>query len=183
MTLPRRRFLKSSGLVAAAVAAPVAARAQSSALLQAVAEAVLPEEIGPDGVRAAVEDFTRWLDGFEPVKAQNYAYLNSDVVRYGPPDPAPAWNAQLEALDLLARRTRERGFEELSLAERRELLAGELDRLAPGDALPSPIHAPHVAVALMARWGSRPGSVDLAYGARINPRGCRGLPSGAERPS
>ncbi len=184
----RRVFLTSSGAIAAAVAVPAAAqpaargRVLDLPLLEAVAAAVLPEEIGAEGVREALRDFVRWLDGFRPVAELTHPYLSSDEVRYGPADPAPMWNAQLEALDLLAKRRHQRGFRELPVALRREVLATELDRLAPRGDLPAPAAAAHVAVGLLAHYAGRPATADLAYGARIGAQGCRDLPSGAERP-
>ncbi len=152
-------------------------------LIEAVAEAVLPEEIGPGGVQDALRDFARWLDGFRPVAVLPHPYLSSDRVRYGSADPAPMWNSQLEALDLLARHQHRRGFSELPVAERREILATELDRHAPEASLPAPATADHVAVGLLAWFASRPATTDLAYRARIGRQACRTLASGVERPS
>ena len=195
----RRRFLGASGAAVAAVVAPVPLRETSAAtpqpeeanggrrldlpLLRALAEAVLPTEIGDAGIRDALRDFVRWLDGFEPVAELPHPYLSSDEVRYGPPDPAPRWASQLEALDLLAEKSRGAGFADLPVEARRELVAADLDRHATDEALPAPAYAPHLAAGLLARFYSRPAAADLAYGARINAAGCRDLASGAERPA
>ena len=189
----RRTFLKSSGAVIAAVAAPAGAAtavAQESQflsldlpLLQAFAEAVLPEEIGPDGVRDALRDFVTWINGFEPVAELPHPYLSSVEVRYGPPHPAPRWAAQLQALDLLATKQYGATLAELSLETRRKLVAADLERHdAEGD-FPRPAYAGHVAVGLLARFYSRPKAADLAYGARINAAACRDLVSGADMPA
>ncbi len=189
----RRTFLKSSGAVIAAVAAPAGAAtavAQESQflsldlpLLQAFAEAVLPEEIGPDGVRDALRDFVTWINGFEPVAELPHPYLSSVEVRYGPPHPAPRWAAQLQALDLLATKQYGATLSELSLETRRKLVAADLERHdAEGD-FPRPAYAGHVAVGLLARFYSRPKAADLAYGARINAAACRDLVSGADMPA
>ena len=190
----RREFLKRSGAVVAAVAAPagIAAKpAQESGglnlslelpLLQAFAEAVLPGEIGAEGVRDALRDFVRWLDGFEPVAELPHPYLSSDEVRYGPPHPAPRWAAQLQALDLLATKRHGAGLAALPLETRRALIASDLDRSAADERLPAPATADHVAAGFLARFYSRPATADLAYGARINAAGCRDLDSGADRP-
>lgn len=194
----RRRFLGASGAAVAAAVAPVPLREAAATtpqpegadggrrldlpLLRALAEAVLPTEIGDAGVRDALRDFVRWLDGFEPVAELPHPYLSSDEVRYGPPDPAPRWASQLEALDLLAEKSRGAGFADLPVEARRELVAADLDRHATDAALPAPAYAPHLAAGLLARFYSRPAAADLAYGARINAAGCRDLASGAERP-
>lgn len=195
----RRRFLGASGAAVAAAVVPVPLREAAAAtpqpedangarrldlpLLRALAEAVLPTEIGADGVRDALRDFVRWLDGFEPVAELPHPYLSSDEVRYGPPDPAPRWASQLEALDLRAQKSRGAGFADLPVETRRELVAADLDRAATDAALPAPAYAPHLAAGLLARFYSRPAAADLAYGARINAAGCRDLASGAERPA
>ncbi len=175
----------------AAVAAPqaVAAKQQSGparqldlGLLRAVAEVVLPPEIGAGGIREALRDFVRWLDGFEPVAELPHPYLSSDEVRYGPPDPAPMWASQLEALDLLANRRYGVGFVSLPPARRRNLVAAALEGHAPDGRLPAPGYATQVALGLMARFYSRPRAADLAYGVRIGAAACRDLASGADRP-
>ena len=196
---PRRRFLKASGAVVAAAVAPVSTvRAASQTgggdasrsaaldpdLLAALAETVLPGEIGVAGIDEALRDFRRWLDGFEPVAEMPHPYLSSDEVRFGPPDPAPNWASQLAGLDLLAQKRHGGGFVALALAERRELVAAEVSRAAPADGgLPAPSRASHVALGLMARFYARPAAADRAYGARINARACRDLAGGAMMPT
>ena len=190
----RRAFLRQTGAVTAAVVAPGAAAAAAATspqperraldlpLLQAVAEAILPEELGSEGVRDVLRDFVRWVDGFEPVAERPHPYLSSSEVRYGPADPAPMWAAQLEALDLLAGKRHGSGFVSLPVAARRELVSGDLVGHAADGAFPSPAYATHVAIGLLARFAARPATADLAYGARINAAACRDLASGAERP-
>ena len=173
----------------AGVAAKTAQEAQSLSLsldlplLQAFAEAVLPEEVGPDGVRDALRDFVTWINGFEPVAELPHPYLSSVEVQYGPPHPAPRWASQLQALDLLATREHGAGFSELPLAKRRDLIAADLERHDAEADFPRPAYAGHVAVGLLARFYSRSRAADLAYGARINARACRDLASGADMPA
>ena len=190
----RRRFLKTSGAVVAAVAAPAGAAAKAEQegqslslsldlpLLHAFAEAVLPEEIGAEGVREALRDFVTWMNGFEPVAELPHPYLSSVEVQYGPPHPAPRWASQLQALDLLATKAHGSGLADLPVDRRRELIAADLERHDAGADLPRPAYAGHVAVGLLARFYSRPRAADLAYGVRINARACRDLPSGAVMP-
>ena len=191
----RRRFLKTSGAVVAAVAAPAGAAAEAAQegpslslsldlpLLHAFAEAVLPEEIGAEGVRDALRDFVTWMNGFEPVAELPHPYLSSVEVQYGPPHPAPRWASQLQALDLLAAKRHGSGLADLPVGKRRELIAADLERHDAGEHLPRPAYAGHVAVGLLARFYSRPRAADLAYGARINAAACRDLASGAAMPA
>ncbi len=188
----RRTFLKRSGAAMAAVAAPAGAVAEAAQegqslsldlpLLHAFAEAVLPEEIGAQGVRDALRDFVTWLDGFEPVAELPHPYLSSVEVQYGPPHPAPRWASQLQALDLLATKEHGAPLAELPVAARRGLIAADLERHDADADFPRPAYAGHVAVGLLARFYSRPRTADLAYGARINARACRDLASGATMP-
>ena len=166
----RREFLTASGAAVAAVAAPGAAGQERAEgfdpqLLEALAEAVLPEEIGPAGVQEATRDFRRWLAGFEPVAELPHPYLSSDEVRYGPADPAPRWASQLEALDLLSRKRHGTGFGALPPEARRALVARELAGQLPDGRLPQPASASHLAVGLLARFYARPAAADLAYEA------------------
>jgi hypothetical protein len=191
----RRKFLKSSGAVVAAVAAPagaVTAAAQESSslspsldlpLLGAFAEAVLPAEIGTDGVKDALRRFVTWLEGFEPVAELPHPYLSSVEVQYGPPHPAPRWASQLQALDLLATKEHGAAFAALPVEKRRDLIAADLERHDAGGDLPRPAYAGHVAVGLLAHFYARPQAADLAYGVRINARACRDLASGATMPA
>jgi hypothetical protein len=187
----RRSFLKRSATVLAsaaaglhaapAEAAAVARTAPDPALLSAVAEAVLPSEIGAAGVRRVTRDFQRWMDGFEPVAELEHAYGPPNEIEYGPPDPAPRWGAQLEALDLEARRRLAHPFAELPLEQRRELLRRQLR----GDAasrFPEPAQAEHVAMGLLAFYFARPEATDLCYRAMIRKETCRGLETAPDMP-
>jgi hypothetical protein len=200
----RRAFLRTAGVLAAGAAAagcdapgtaggipaaapgapPVAGRARDLAFdrttLAAVGDVVLPGELGGAGRAAAVDAFVAWVAGYDPVAERMHGYGYADV-RYLPPDPAPGWRAQLEGLDLLARRSRGASFAALPVADRRALVESALAG-TPGDRLPAPITAGHIALALLAHWASSPAAWDLAYGARITPTTCRPLGDAPRRP-
>lgn len=156
----------------------------AGALLDAVADAVLPTAIGPEGRRESAEAFRRWLEGFEPAAELNHRY-GSQAIRYGPEDPGPRWASQLAALELVARRREERGFADLPTARRRELIRRRVPD--PGDAsgrgLPgNPARAEHVAVGMLAWFYGRPEGADLAYRARIGRHSCRPLEDSGDPP-
>lgn len=192
----RRSFLKLAGALAVSTAAgctletrvPATTAAPSSdrqtgfdrTLLDAVGGAVLPAELGAKGLDAAVSAFVAFVDGYDPVAEEMHGYGYADV-RYLPPDPAPAWRAQLAGLDLLARRSMRKSFAELPVATRQGLLTGAVTG-AQGDRLPSPIDAPHIALALLAHWASSPDAWDLALGARVQAGNCRVLGDANARP-
>lgn len=188
----RRIFLKRSALAVSAVAAgcartdegaesPEASRAPPERffpdpdLLRAVGEVVLPGELGEPGREEAVTGFEAWLRAYTPVPERVHGY-GSQEIRYGPPDPAPRWAAQLEALDLEARARHGVGFAGLAAADRRALLERAFAS-APGD-LPGragALGAEHVAVGFLGWFYGTPRATDLCYGRRIGALSCRPL--------
>ena len=187
----RRRFLKESAAALTAMGIPVAGQAQTrrpkvplaGEVLQAVAEVVLPSaELKSDGVNRIAGDFQKWLDDFDPVAEQEHPYLSSSDITYGPPDPRGRWQAQLEALDIEARKDTGKAFRTLSIAERRRAIERAIrgERL---DRLPAPAEASHVAIAVTAFFYSTSEANDLCYDAAIGRWKCRGLESGPQKPA
>ena len=190
----RRDFLQSASvLVAAAACAPGTDRAKPEAgtrparvssirgpQLTALGETVLPTTLGAPGVRAAIDAFVAWCDGYEPVAEEMHGYGYADV-RYLPSDPVPAWSAQLEGLEVLAQRVHHGSFATLAIKDRQTLVA-MATRGVRGDRLPSPLAAGHVAVALMAHWASSPDAWDRAFGTKVSPTTCRMLNDATRKP-
>lgn len=199
MTHDRRDFLRRSLLGAAGAAIPIPAEAAGqaaagsgpgeqapsrtldAALLAALGDAVLPESLGSDGHRRAVAAFAAWLAAYAPVAEAMHGYGDAELT-YTRADPAPGWRAQLQALDLLARRIRRRGFARLDRTGRRAILDVALRDGRTGALPSSPLQADHVAVALLAHWAATSEAQDLAYGARIGAGRCRSLADTARRP-
>lgn len=202
----RRGFLKAAGVAAAGAMATGAAVATVSCtppatgdrgeretgrgaardagldrqLLGALGDIVLPESLGAAGRAAAVTAFVAWVDGYAPVAEEMHGYGYSDI-RYLPPDPAPGWRAQLEGIDLLARKAHRKSFAELDGAARKQVVTAALAS-APGDRLPDPLGASHVAVALLAHWAGSPAAWDLALGAQVGAGTCRKLDGVTSKP-
>lgn len=180
MSISRRGFVQG---VAAGLPVLVLPGAGSGAhrldelLLRALAEVVLPSELGAAGVAQAVAAFQSWLAAYEPVAERSHGYGTGEI-EYLPADPAPGWGAQLTALDVESVRRFSRGFIAIDTAERRTLV----ERHVRGNRLPSPIEADHVAVGLLAWWCDTPAAHDLAYRARIAPRTCRSLSAAHAEP-
>lgn len=190
MTPDRRDFLKATGAAAAAAAlgactpdarpdrgrastgTPGSGDALDPDLLGAVAAVVLPSELGASGQTEAVAAFRDWARAYEPHAELNHGYGTS-AIRHGPADPVPAWDAQLDALDAEARRRHGRGLAAVDAEARDALIRAALDDA--GDGVPSPLSAPHVALALLAYWADTPGATDRCYRARISPQTCRGI--------
>lgn len=192
----RRSFLKLAGALAASSAAgcrleshpPESTTATGSeratgfdrTVLDAVAEVVLPTELGAKGRDVATGRFVTWADGYEPVAEEMHGYGYADI-RYLPPDPSPTWRAQLDALDMLARKSRRKSFAALDLPARRELVELALKGHG-GERLPAPLDASHVAIALLAHWASSADAWNLAWGAKVTPGECRVLGDANTKP-
>ena len=192
MTQDRRDFLKRAATVAAATvvaagdggaqpaAVPPSHRALDPGMLAAVGDAVLPESLGATGRTSSVRAFAAWIAAYQPVAEEMHGYGDAEIT-YTPADPAPGWNAQLEALDLLSRRKFRRGIAAIDTAKRRELIAAQIGRA--GARLPSnPLQAAHVAVALMAHWADSSAATDVVYGAKIGKGECRILADSPRKP-
>jgi len=183
--LDRRRFIQSiatavpaSALVGCAGA--VRSTAMESRTLDAVAEAILPSELGPGGMRRALAGFRQWLAEYRPAAEVNHGYGTGEL-GYTPAHPGPGWAAQLEALDLEAQQRYGAGFVELTAEQRREMLRGHLARERAAS-LPDPADARHVALGLLAHFYASPQAADLCYRASIGRFGCRPLTEVGRRP-
>jgi hypothetical protein len=195
VTSDRRSFLKQAALTAAgsslalgaASAAPPAepgaqaTRALDALLLAALGHALLPESLGSTGRDHAVSAFVSWIAAYRPVTEEMHGYGDAEIT-YTPADPAPGWNAQLHALDLLAHRKHRRAFAQLDIATRRSLVGAQLTRVRISQLPSNPLTAPHVAVALLAHWAGSGEATDLAYGVRIAKGNCRMLAESPRKP-
>jgi hypothetical protein len=185
--LSRRGFVKGA-LALPVVGMPISAAPEmptqtplDDALLRALADVVLPAELGDARIAAAVAAFQSWLGGYEPVAERNHGYGTGEI-SYLPPDPAPGWAAQLRALDLEATKRHGQGFADADREARHALVVRHLSG-ERGARLPAPLEAGHVALGLLAWWCDSPGAHDLAYRARIAPNACRPLAASPEQPS
>ena len=153
---------------------------QPNTTLVALGDAVLPEELGPRGVASAVAEFERWMAGYRPGAEANHGYGTGKIDRT-PADPRPQWRSQLAALDAGARRAGGQSFATLDRERRQTLvrtaLAGERS-----DALPNPLLARHIALALIAHFYDSAAATDLCYQARIGRQQCRPLAAQHEKP-
>lgn len=147
--------------------------------LRAVAEAVLPAELGDQRRESAVVAFERWSEGLEPVAELAHPYLVPET-RYSGPDPRPGWAAQLEGIEKECRNRYSQALGDLDVPARRVLLERFLGQAGPG--LGSPANADHVALALMAHFFASPVATDLCHGRTIAKQQCRGLAGAPDEP-
>jgi hypothetical protein len=190
--IPRRKFLKGSaglvsGLAIGACAQDVppgetATPGLDRSVLEALARIVLPRSaLGDAGVLRVTGDFLEWLEGFEPVTERNHPYYSSEI-NYGPPDPAPLWGAQLDALNIEAQQRFDTGFPQLGEDQQTAILDRQLPRNIPQE-LPFAGNASHVAIGLNAYFYATAEANDLALRAQIHRQSCRGLESGTYKPA
>ncbi len=190
--IPRRRFLKGSAGVVTGLAIGACAREVAPldsekpgldrAVLEALARIVLPRTaLGDAGVLRVTGDFLDWLEGFAPVTERDHPYYSSEI-NYGPPDPAPLWGAQLDALNIEAQQRFDTGFPQLSEDQQTAILDRQLPKNIPQD-LPFAGNASHVAIGLNAYFYATAEANDLALRAQIHRQSCRGLESGPHRPA
>ena len=190
MPISRRVFLTW-----AAGAIPVAAivrRAHAQAIaalstegapattLHALAEVVLPSELGRAGITRQVEWFRRWMADYREHAELTHGYGTSRI-RYSGPTPATRWASQLDALDAGARKQFASSFDSLPLARREQLVRAAVAG-AKLDRMPSVADADHVAVALLAHFYASSEANDLCYGVTIGRETCRPLAQSSRKP-
>jgi hypothetical protein len=150
--------------------------------LDALGSIVLPEKsLGSEGVKKVVAGFRKWLEGFEPVAELDHVYIATDEILYGPPDPQPAFRAQLEALDLESEKKHDASFHAIPREAQEAILRRQLPPKLDAD-LPEPARAPHVAIGLLAYFYQTSEANDLCYERAIEKTTCRGVESGAIEP-
>lgn len=185
--ISRRRFLAS--LAAAVPAAALARRAHAAAVahvqsnpatLDALAEAVLPAQLGRAGIRRAAAAFRDWGAGYHENAEIVHGYGTSRLRATGP-TPLTKWTSQLDALDAPAKSAHGRAFSQLTVAERADLVRQALhdERI---DRMPAVAGASHVALALLAHFYGSSEAADLCYQAHIGRETCRPLAAQARKP-
>jgi hypothetical protein len=196
MTADRRTFLtQAAASVAAFTVAgdlrsgaqqtptqtPVSSRALDAGLLTTLGESLLPESLGAAGRARAVRAFRDWIAGYAPVSEEMHGYGNAEIT-YTVADPAPGWNAQLQGLDLLAKKQFGMSFGALKPDKRDTLVRAQLAGARAGRLPANPLTAPHVAIALLAHWAASSEAIDFAYGAHIGKDVCKALADSPRKP-
>jgi Gluconate 2-dehydrogenase subunit 3 len=182
----RRVVLQWMGALVAAVRAPRGVQAQAALTpsheghLRALADVVLPQEIGTAGHDAVVASFVAWTREYRAGADMDHGYGVTRVRRL-PASPAGHYAAQLEALDRDAR-ARGRGFADLARDERRAIVEAAIGA-AKVERLPARPDGGHVATDLMGFFFNSIDGNDLCYRAAIGRDTCRGLDGSSERPA
>lgn len=184
--MKRRTLLQLLLSLPAALAARVKLFAQPAALaagdearIRAIADVVLPGEIGAAGRAAVAAGFFTWLREYRGGADTDHGY-GFTRLRRTPPSPAAKYPAQLDALDARAK-AGGRAFADLTAAERRVLLEESI-AAAKIERLPGRPDGGHIATDLMAFFFNSAEARDLAYRAKIGADTCRGLEGSDSRP-
>jgi hypothetical protein len=185
--MQRRTLLQLLAAAAAWVRMPVpSAFAQAPSLsavhearVRALAEVVLPGELGAAGRAAVVDGFVRWIRNYREGAEMDHGY-GFTRLRRTPAPPAAKYASHLEALERAAR-ARGAAFEALDAAGRRAVVADAVNA-AKVARLPARPTGDHVATDLMAFYFQSGEANDLAYRAAIGRDSCRGLPDSDHSP-
>ena len=189
--LSRRTFLGWLGTLGALIgvrrapaAVPAHLTAQPRSLprpaLLALAAAILPSELGTEGLARATREFSRWVDEYRGGAELLHPY-GSETISYATPLPLVAWRAQLTALDAAARHTHGAGWLSLGVPPRQALVRQALTGQTLRD-MPAPQQASHIAVALLSHFYGSADATDLCYRAQIGKNQCRPLVHASRQP-
>ena len=149
-------------------------------MLRALAEVVLPSELGRAGVAREVDAFRRWMSEYREHAELTHGYGTSRI-RYSGPTPATRWTSQLDGLDAAARQRFGALFAALSRTQREQLVRETL-ATATLDRMPGLGNADHVALALLAHFYGSSEANDLCYGLAIGRETCRPLAQSSRKP-
>lgn len=166
----RRRAIQTLVTAAAAlplVRVPLEAQeltAEQVFVLRDVAATVLPSALGRKGQDEAVDSFLRWIRDYRAGVPLSHGYGEPRLVTTLP-SPAPAYAAQIAALQAAAK-ARGGRFGALPLADRRALLDDAFAAALVRN-LPTRPDGKHVVADLMAHYFRSSAANDLCYNARI----------------
>jgi len=148
--------------------------------LRALAEAVLPSELGGAGAARVAREFQAWIDNYAEHVELVHGYGTS-ALRFSRASPRPNWAAQLEKLGQRITDSGQRKFAAMSIEERRAVVRDELknERI---DRMPAVGSASHVALGLLAFYYGSSESADLCYGSLIGRETCRPLAAAPRKP-
>jgi len=145
-----------------------------------LAEAVLPSELGDSGFGRVSRAFTQWVGAYRQGAELNHHYGSAEIRQTGE-TPSNRWKAQLTALDRDARAKHQRGFNAITVEQRKALVTAAIAS-EQTNRMPDPLNANHVALALVAWYFATPDAVDLCYQSRIGKNQCRPLVNAPRQP-
>jgi hypothetical protein len=189
----RRTLLKS--VAAALVARPAAGLAQAAQTaastftaadidtLRAIADVVLPEQIGAPARERAVSAFVRWHDRYREGADMGHTYGASTVRTASGPAPARRYPPQFASLRDAAVARGAKSFALLSRDARRAVIEAQLNTPTPVTRMPGQPTGASLIADLMGSFFNGPDGWDACYGAEIRRYACRTLDDSAEPPA
>jgi hypothetical protein len=187
----RRTLLKS--LAAALAARPAGTLAQQAPAatsfspteietLHAIADVVLPAEIGADARRKAVATFVSWFANYRQGADMGHGYGSSVLRAASGPSPFSRYPAQFAALDAAASVRGGQTFRALPASERRAVVGQVLNDPQPVNRLPPQPTGANLVADLMGSYFTSADAWDVCYRAEIQRDSCRTLDNSAEPP-
>jgi hypothetical protein len=152
------------------------------AFLLALAEVVLPSEIGPAGQAEVVEGFVRWLRNYDADAEMDHGYGFTRLRRTGP-SPASRYPVLVALIDkqTAAKLGRPKAtFASAPVALRRTIVEDSLRSVKAERLLTRP--GGNVIEDLMAFYFHSSAANDLCYRAAVGRDACRGLPGSEDPP-
>jgi hypothetical protein len=154
--------------------------ADHGAMLNTIAESVLPESLGRSGTDAVARQFGQWLTEYRAGVVMDHGYGATRVQRT-PAIPFDLYGRQIADFERAAAGRGASGFAALSLAGRREVIADAL-RAAGVDAMPQRPNGQHIVSDLMTFYFRGNDANDLCYRAKVQRHACRGLRDALDPP-
>lgn len=141
--------------------------------LQALAEAVLPESLGPGAIAKIAQGFDEWVAGYRPGAEMEHGYGITRMAAK-PASPLATYRSQLAGFGA--------GFGQLPITARRQAVSEALTA-ANLTALPTAPAGQHVAADLMAFWFRSAEATDVCYQRAIRRYDCRGFRTASQAPA
>jgi Gluconate 2-dehydrogenase subunit 3 len=150
--------------------------------LSAVADVVLPSDLGPVGRRRAVDRFVAWFVNYREGADRGHGYGASTLRPPSGPSPALRYPPQFAALEAAARDRGATTFAALAPAARREVIQKLLDEPRPVNRLPTQPNGANLIADFMGSYFTSAGAWDQCYRAEIRRESCRTLEDSADEP-
>jgi len=188
--MKRRTLLKS--LAGAVVARPVAALAQTPpssftssqiATLNALAEVVLPSEIGVAARERVVKSFVSWFANYKAGADMGHGYGASTVRQTSGPSPIVRYPEQFDGLDAAAKAQGAASFRALPASARVVIVEQFLNEPGPVNRLSAQPNGANLVADFMGRYFTSADAWDVCYRAEIRRDACRLLDDSEKPPA
>ena len=150
--------------------------------LSAVADVVLPADLGAQGRKRVVDKFVAWFVNYRQGADMGHGYGASSLRQPSGPSPALRYPAQFAALETAARDRGAVSFAALAPAARREVVEKTLNEPQPVNRLPAQPTGANLIADFMGSYFTSADAWDRCYRAEIQRDNCRTLDNSSEEP-